>query len=97
MGGRGQEVSPGGEGSWGCCAQDGESEKLLKSRHECKHPRVVLQTRAWVQVYATQWNRDLDPQEGFSLVLRAGLRDLQKGWSNSSSSVYILMWGLQGH
>ena len=33
----------------------------------------------------------------FSLVLRAGLRDLQKGWSNSSSSVYILIWGLGGH
>ena len=22
---------------------------------------------------------------------------LQKGWNNSSSSVYILIWGLQGH
>ena len=41
-------------------------------------------------------HRDLDPEVGFSLVLRAGLRDLQKGWSNSSSSVYILIWGLQG-
>ena len=29
--------------------------------------------------------------------LRAGLGDLKKGWSNSSSSVYILIWGLQGH
>ena len=40
---------------------------------------------------------DLDPEVGFSLVLRAGLGNLQKGWSNSSSSVYILIWGLQGH
>ena len=46
---------------------------------------------------ATQQSRDLDPEVGFSLVLRAGLGDLQKGWSNSSSSVYILIWGLQGH
>ena len=45
----------------------------------------------------TQRSRDLDPEVGFSLVLRAGLGDLQKGWSNSSSSVYILIWGLQGH
>ena len=97
MGGRGQGVSPGGEGSWGCCAQDGESEKPLRSRHRCKHTRVVLQTRAWVQVYATQWNRDLDPEEGFRLDLRASLGDLQKGWRNSSSSVYILICGLQGH
>ena len=32
----------------------------------------------------TQWSRDLDPEVGFSLVLRAGLGDLQKGWSNFS-------------
>ena len=37
------------------------------------------------------------PEVGFSLVLRAGLGDLQKGWKNFSSSVYILMWGFQGH
>ena len=43
-----------------------------------------------------KWSMDLDPEMGFSLVLRAGLGDLQKGWSNSSSSVYILIWGLQG-
>ena len=40
---------------------------------------------------------DLDPEVGFSLVLRAGLGDLPKGWSNFSSSVYILIWGLQEH
>ena len=80
-----------------CCAQDCESEKPPRSRHRCKHTRVYLQARAWVQVYPTQRSRDLDPEVGFSLVLRAGLRDLQKGWSNSSSSVYILIWGLQGH
>ena len=39
--------------------------------------RVVIQTRAWVQVYPTEWSRDLDPEDGFSLVLRAGLGDLQ--------------------
>ena len=39
----------------------------------------------------------LGPEVGFSLVLRAGLGDLPKGWSNSSSSVYLLIWGLQGH
>ena len=77
--------------------QDCESEKPLRSRHLCKHTWVVLQTQARVQVYPTQWSRDLDPEEGFSLVLRAGLGDLQKGWSNSSSSVYILLLGLQGH
>ena len=59
--------------------------------------RVYLQARACVQVYRTEWSRDLDPEVGFSLVLRAGLRDLQKGWSNSSSSVYILIWDIQGH
>ena len=41
--------------------------------------RVYLQARACVQVYMTEWSRDLDPEVGFSLVLRAGLRDLQKG------------------
>ena len=59
--------------------------------------RVYLQARACVQVYMTEWSRDLDPEVGFSLVLRAGLRDLQKGWSNSSSSVYNLIWDIQGH
>ena len=34
---------------------------------------------------------------GGVLLLRACLGDLQNGWSNSSSSVYILIWGLQGH
>ena len=29
-------------------------------------------------------HRDLDPEVGFSLVLRTSLEDLQKGWSNSS-------------
>lgn len=81
----------------GVWAQDSESEKPLRSRHRCKHTRVDLQTRACVQVHPTQLSRDLDPEVGFSLVLRAVLRDLQKGWSNSSSSVYILIWGLQGH
>ena len=80
-----------------CCAQDCESEKPPRSRHRCKHTRVYLQARAWVQVYPTQRSRDLDPEVGFSLVLRAGLGDLQKGWRNFSSSVYILIWGLQGH
>ena len=58
---------------------------------------IYLQAGAWVQVYPTQRSRDLDPEVDFSLVLRTGLGDLQKGWSNSSSSVYILIWGLQGH
>ena len=49
------------------------------------------------QVYLTQRSRDLDPEGGFSLVLRAGLGDLQEGWRNFSSSVYILIWGFQGH
>ena len=80
-----------------CCAQDCESEKPPRSRHWCKHMRVYLQARACVQVYRTEWSRDLDPEVGFSLVLRAGLRDLQKGWSNSSSSVYNLIWDIQGH
>ena len=66
-----------------------------RSWHWCKHRRVYLQARACVQVYPTEWSRDLEM--GFSLVLRAGLGDLQKGWSNSSSSVYILIWGLQRH
>ena len=79
------------------CAPGSKSEKAPRSRHRCKHTRVDLQTRAWVQVYPTQWSRDLDPKEVFSLVLRACLGDLQKGWSNSSSSVYILIWGLQGN
>ena len=93
----GTEVSPGGEGSWGCFAKDCESEKPLRRRHRCKDTRVDFKTRAWFQVYPTEWSRDLDPKEGFSLVLRSCLGDLQKGWSNSSSSVYILIWGLQGH
>ena len=33
----GQEVSPGGEGSFGCCVQDCESEKPLRSRHMQTH------------------------------------------------------------
>ena len=60
-----------------------------------KHTKVYLQARAWVQVYLTQQSRDLDPEVGFSLVLRAGLGDLQKGWRNFSSSVYLLIWGFQ--
>ena len=80
-----------------CCAQDCESKKPRRSRHWFKHTCVYLQARACVQVYPTEWSRDLDPEAGFSLVLRAGLRDLQKGWSNSSSSVYILIWDIQGH
>lgn len=80
-----------------CCAQDCESEKSPRSRHWCKHTRVYLPPRACVQVYPTERSRDLDREVGFSLVLRAGLGDLQKGWSNSSSSVYILIWDLQGH
>ena len=79
-----------------CCAQDCESEKPPRSRYRCKHTRDYLQTRSFVQVYLTQRSRELDPEVGFCLVLRAGLGDLQKGWSNSSSSVYILIWGLQG-
>ena len=59
--------------------------------------RVYLQARACVQVYPTQRSGDLDPEVGFSLFLRVGLGELPKGWSNSSSSVYILIWGLQGH
>ena len=60
-----------------CCAQDCESEKPLRSRHRCKHTMVDSQTRAWVQVYPTEWSRDLDPEDSFSLVSRAGLGDLQ--------------------
>ena len=97
LGGRGQVVSPGGEGTWRYCAQDCKSEKPLRSRHRCKHTMVDFQTRACVQVHLTQRSMDLDPEVGFSLVLRAGLGDLEKGWSNSSSSFYILIWGLQGH
>ena len=59
--------------------------------------RVNFQTRACVQVHPTQRSRDLDHEVGFCLVLRACIGDLQKGWSNFSSSVYILIWGLQGH
>ena len=80
-----------------CCAQDCESEKPPRSRHRCKHTRVYFHARACVQVYPTQRSRDLVHEVGFSLVLRAGLGDLQKGWSNSSSPVYILIWGLLGH
>ena len=80
-----------------CCAQDCESGKPPRCRLRCKHMRVYLQARACVQVYPTERRRDLDPEVGFSLVLRAGLGDLQKGWSNSSSSVYILIWDIQGH
>ena len=79
-----------------CCAQDCESKKPRRSRHWFKHTCVYLEARACVQVYPTEWSRDLDPEAGFSLVLRAGLRDLQKGWSNSSSSVYTLIWDIQG-
>ena len=42
-------------------------------------------------------SRDLDPEVGSSLVLWAGLGDIQKGRRNFSSSVYILIWGFQGH
>ena len=80
-----------------CCAQDCESEKPPRSRFRCKHMWDYLQAWSCVEVYPTQRSRDLVPEEGFSLVLRAGLGDLQKGWSNSSSSVYILIWALQGH
>ena len=80
-----------------CCAQDCESEKSPRSQHQNKHMRVYLQARACVQVYPTQWSGDLDPEVGFSLFLRVGLGELPKGWSNSSNSVYILIWGLQGH
>ena len=79
-----------------CCAQDCEFEKPLRSRHECKHMRVYLQDQASVLVYPTEWSRDLDPDVGFCLVLRAGLGDLQKGWSNSSTSVYILYGTFKG-
>ena len=80
-----------------CCAQDCKSEKPPRSRHRWKRTRVFFQARACVQVHPTQRSRDLDPEVGFSLVLRAGLGDLPKGWSNFSSSVYILIWGFQGH
>ena len=43
-----------------CCAQDRKSEKPPPSRHRCRHRRVYLQARAWVQVNPTQWSRDLD-------------------------------------
>ena len=80
-----------------CCAQDCESEKSPRSQHQCKHTRVYLQARTCVQVYPTERSRDLDPEVGISLFLRAGLGEFPKGWSNSSSSVYILVWGRQGH
>ena len=80
-----------------CCAQDCEFKKPLRSRHECKHMRVYLQDQARVQVYPTQQSRDLDLEVGFSLVLWAGLGDLQEGWRNFSSSVYIMIWGFQEH
>ena len=80
-----------------CCAQDCESEKSPRSQHQCKHTRVYLQARTCVQVYLTERSRDLDPEVGISLFLRAGLGAFPKGWSNSSSSVYILVWGRQGH
>ena len=80
-----------------CCAQDCESEKSPRSQHQCKHTRVYLQARTCVQVYPTERSRDLDPEVGISLFLRAGLGAFPKGWSNSSSSVYILVWGRQGH
>ena len=80
-----------------CCAQDCESEKSPRRQHRCKHTRVYLQARTCVQVYLTERSRDSDPEVGISLFLRAGLGEFPKGWSNSSSSVYILIWGLQGH
>ena len=80
-----------------CCAQDCESEKPWRSPHRSKHTRVYLQARACVQVYLTVRSRDFDPEVSFCLGLRACLGDLQKGYSNSSSSVYIFIWGLQGH
>ena len=80
-----------------CCAQDCESEKSPRSQHQCKHTRVYLQARTCVQVYPTERSRDLDPEVGISLFLRAGLGEFLKGWCNSSSSVYILVWGCQGH
>ena len=49
-----------------CCAQDCESEKPPRSQHRCKHTRVYLQARTWVQVYPTQRSRDLDPEVGYS-------------------------------
>ena len=40
----------------------------------------------------------LGPRSGLQLgFLWAGLGDFQKGWRNFSSSVYILIWGFQGH
>ena len=80
-----------------CCAQDCESEKSPRSQHQCKHTRVYLQARTCVQVYPIEQSRDLDPEVGISLFLRAGLGEFPKGRSNSSSSVYILKWGHQGH
>ena len=80
-----------------CCTQDCKSESPPRSRHPCKHTRVYLQAQVCVQVYPTQRSRDLDPEVSFSFESRACLRDLQKYWSNSSGSVYILIWGLQGH
>ena len=80
-----------------CCAQDCESEKPPRSWFRCKHTRDYLQTQSFVQVYLTQQSRDWDPELGFTLVLRAGLGVLPKGWSKSSSSVYILIWDLQVH
>ena len=41
--------------------------------------RVVIQTRAWVQVYPTEWSRELDPEDGFNLVLRAWSRGPPEG------------------
>ena len=106
VGGEVTEGQPGWEGTGSQSRWEGDMGVLCtrwRIQETTKEPtlmqttRVVIQTRAWVQVYPTEWSRELDPEDGFSLVLRAGLGDLQKGWSNSSSSVHILIWGLQGH
>ena len=59
------------------CAPGSKSEKAPRSRHRCKHTRVSLQARAWVQVYPTRRSRDLDPgaQRRSSFPGASGPRD----------------------
>ncbi|KAM8963806.1 uncharacterized protein AAEQ78_013166 isoform 2-T4 [Lycaon pictus] len=51
-----------------CCAEDYVSEEPPRSRHRCKHTRVYLQARAWIQEHPTQRSRDLGTP-AFELML----------------------------
>ena len=86
----GRSVWKGGQDSrpWSC-AQDCKSEKPPRSRHRCKHTRVYLQARAWVQIYPTLRSRDLDPEtkrRRSSFIGASGPWDTQKGAQSCRST-----------